>query len=313
MWWLTLRLHRAELILLLAVALVFTVAFVTTYGEVRRVDYPNGIQLACGAPFSYIGETGYCPDGTGSILPLLNESVPYVVFLPLALAIVMAFPLVMSLSSRTWRLPLVQSVTRADWIRTQLAVMVLVGLGLSGLAIALVRWWLPDQPIFESVRGYDAIGIVNLGWTLFAIGLAVATATRWRRPLVTLIITGGIYYVARIGFMYNVRSGIYPTERREEPLPFVGNLGENVWVTSAWYTGPAGQRVEDAELFDLCRSQPSNWETSCFPENGLTTRVWEYHPYSHYWPMQLTETGIFAAVGLALIGWTVWYWLRRLE
>jgi hypothetical protein len=35
-----------------------------------------------------------------------------------------------------------------------------------------------------------------------------------------------------------------------------------------------------------------------------------YHPESHYWPLQLTETALFAGVALLLIGIAAWRVLR---
>jgi LPXTG-motif cell wall-anchored protein len=38
-----------------------------------------------------------------------------------------------------------------------------------------------------------------------------------------------------------------------------------------------------------------------------------YHPDSRYWSIQLIETGIFLAAGLALIGFAAWWVMRRVE
>jgi hypothetical protein len=37
-----------------------------------------------------------------------------------------------------------------------------------------------------------------------------------------------------------------------------------------------------------------------------------YHPASHFWPLQLIETAIFGGAALALLGFAVWWTLRRL-
>lgn len=316
MLWLSLRLQRTELVLLIFSAVAIGLAFASTHDDIRDVSR-LGPQPSCGVSFRYIAEGGYCPDGTSSILPLVSEAVPYAIFVPLGVAIVMVLPFVMELSARSYRLAWVQCGSRAQWLRSRLLVILVICLSLTGTTILLARWWLPVRPVFESIRGFDVWGIVNLGWAVFAVGVALATGTLWRRPLVMIFATGLVYVATRVTFISYLRPVLLSPDRLMEPVPAVGALGQNVWVTGSWYQRPDGSRVSDQAIFDLCRDQGSNqtadWLEPCLQANGLTTRVWEYHPDSHYWPMQLIETGLFTAIGLVLIGGTAWYWLRRLE
>jgi hypothetical protein len=41
--------------------------------------------------------------------------------------------------------------------------------------------------------------------------------------------------------------------------------------------------------------------------------VVSYQPVSHYWPLQLAETGLFLALALALAGLCFWRLGRRLS
>jgi ABC-type phosphate/phosphonate transport system ATPase subunit len=41
-------------------------------------------------------------------------------------------------------------------------------------------------------------------------------------------------------------------------------------------------------------------------------RLAVYHPAGHFWPLQLIETAIFGGAALALIGFAVWWTLRRM-
>jgi hypothetical protein len=35
-----------------------------------------------------------------------------------------------------------------------------------------------------------------------------------------------------------------------------------------------------------------------------------YHPANHFWPLQWTEAGVFAAIAVLLAGFCFW-WIRR--
>jgi hypothetical protein len=50
---------------------------------------------------------------------------------------------------------------------------------------------------------------------------------------------------------------------------------------------------------------------SCLARHGIREAV-SYQPASHYWPLQLIETGVFLALALALAGFCFWRLDRRL-
>ncbi len=50
----------------------------------------------------------------------------------------------------------------------------------------------------------------------------------------------------------------------------------------------------------------------CLSESGVTHGYLDYHPASHYWPLQLVETGILLALA-ALAVFAAFRVLRRLH
>jgi hypothetical protein len=50
----------------------------------------------------------------------------------------------------------------------------------------------------------------------------------------------------------------------------------------------------------------------CLASHSLTEYI-QYHPASHYWPLQLIESGIYLGASAILIGVSAWYLLRRIE
>jgi hypothetical protein len=72
--------------------------------------------------------------------------------------------------------------------------------------------------------------------------------------------------------------------------------------------GPGTSREE----FEAASRSAHEAYRKCLDTNGLLTH-YTYHPESRFWPLQWIETGLLVAIGAALIGWTTWCWLRRLE
>lgn len=48
----------------------------------------------------------------------------------------------------------------------------------------------------------------------------------------------------------------------------------------------------------------------CFTDHGVTGYYLDYHPASHFWPLQLIGTGIVLTVAAAAVGTAFWL-LRR--
>ena len=313
MWWLTLRLQRAELILLIIAVLAAGGAFVATANEAieQARTYTNP---ECPVSLTRIGETYDCRVEPSEFYRLVSENVPNLIVLPLLVALLLSIPVLMELHDRTYRLAWTQSAVRGNWVRTRLALILVVGLGVTALSILLVRWWLPTPSFWTSVRQFDLAGIVALGWLVFAAGLVLAVGTVLRRPLVALVASALMFVIARAAFMLEIRPFLIPPRSMTTNDPSM--LGTDVWVIDDWYQRADGARLSQQQAIDLCvaqgRDQIAGWLESCQTANGFV-RHFEYQPASRYWPLQFAETGLVGVIGIALIGWTVWYWLRRLE
>ncbi len=313
MWWLTLRLQRAELILLGVAAIVLAVVLVAS-ADAAAEQFRRYTNEQCPVPLTPNTQGGYCFVEPGAFYRFVDRLFPSLIFLPLAIALLLALPLVMELHDRSYRLAWTQSVTRGGWARTRLGVILLVGLVATATSIVLVRWWLPGDYFWTNYRRFDLSGIVAFGWFTFATGLTLVVGTHVRRPLLSLAIATGVFVLARLIVFGEARPYLIPPRQMATNDP--SQLGQDVWVVNDWYQRPDGTRLTQQQLFDSCqeqgRTRVADWLGSCLDANGID-RHWEYQPESRFWPLQFVETGIFFAIGAALIGWAVWYWLRRLE
>ena len=336
MWWLTLRLQRAELILLITVAVAITIPFFLTadqgrIGEQQRREGMNFTAATC--PGDWVtyptGDSG-CQWAPSYFYQSMNTYADGFVGLPIIVAVLLAIPVVMQLQSRSYRVAWTQTPLRDRWALTHIALILGVGLAISAGMIVLMRWWPLDIWEGWSVKSFDLRGVVNLGWYALSVGLVLALATLVRRPLIALVLAVVGYGVIRAGWYLAVRPRLIPP--REETTAATGFLDQpGAWIVEQWNTRADGTRLSGREFSEICSFEPNRggpgttqeeaesaaraaFETyrTCLDSNELMTH-YSYQPESRYWPLQFIETGLLVAIGLALIGWTVWYWLRRLE
>ncbi len=313
MTWLTLRLQRTELILLLvAVVALVSILFASTDDAARQFrSYTNE---ECPVPLTPNTQGGYCFVEPSALYQFVDSFFPSLIFLPMGVAFLLTLPLMMELHDRSYRLAWTQGVTRGAWARTRLTVILLISLVVIAASIVLVRWWLPSDYGWNTYRHFDLSGIVAVGWLVFAIGISLAIGTLIRRPLVSIAIATAVFVLVRLTIFAEARPYLIPP--REMTTNDPSQLGVDVWVVDDWYQRSDGAKFTQQQVFDLCeeqgRTQVVGWLESCASANGVT-RHFQYQPESRYWPLQFVETGIFLALGVALIGFAAWYWLRRLE
>jgi hypothetical protein len=90
------------------------------------------------------------------------------------------------------------------------------------------------------------------------------------------------------------------------------------WIISSSAVNAAGQPVSSVPA--ACESAipgvsgpgGSPALDNCPASHGIRVAV-SYQPASHYWPLQVTETGLFLALALALAGFYFWRLGRRLS
>ena len=150
---------------------------------------------------------------------------------------------------------------------------------------------------------YDTEGIVVVGYTLFALGLA-ARARRGLAPLGRLA-HGRLRRLLRDA---RVRRLLAPRPAR---LPVDGDLERG--------RQPALPLPRDVIISETVVSHEILSGGGFFPATGEADRAGlrnavfhvVYQPASHYWPLQLTETGLFAGLAVVLIGFAAWWTHQR--
>ncbi|MFD9542701.1 hypothetical protein [Streptomyces sp. NPDC060022] len=208
------------------------------------------------------------------------------------------------LESGTYRMAWTQSVTPTRWLAAKLAVPgVLLVAGVSVLS-AVFTWARSragtESPLYwYEAPVFAATPPATVGYTLLGIAVGALTGLLVRRTVaamsVAALVTGTV--IATLG---TLRSGLWPL--LSEIRPTEGNSGIPVtsWVVDLGRVTGSGERLP----WEVCLPQADEAAMPrCLAEHDVTGAFIDYHPASHFWPLQLVETGILlalAALALAL-------------
>jgi hypothetical protein len=238
-------------------------------------------------------------------------------------------PLVASeLETGTGQFAWMQSVTRKRWLAVTAGEMLLAAAVWGGAVSALVTWWSgPDNALqldqFKPGR-FDIMGIVPVGYALFAMTLGLCAGALLRRSVPALAVTLAGFIVVRavvaIWLRPHYMSAITVTYKLFSPFTPTGSY----WQVAQGIRNPAGQLVPApngaaidgipvGSLPAACAAAASGVRptASCRQALAAYHGFITYQPASRYWAFQGIEFGIFAALAALLIAVTAMVVLRR--
>jgi hypothetical protein len=211
------------------------------------------------------------------------------------------------LENGTAKLAWTQSVTPARWLAAKLALPAAVLSAGTLLLVQLHRmmwqahtdqwgtrgvWQWHESSIFIA-NGPAALAHVLLG---LAVGVLVGLLTR--RSLSSMgygfFALGGLLYALELARPYLWPARTATTPATEGHPAYIGMTVDEGGIT------PTGDRVPN----------PCLTSENCVLGRDVVTHYRDYHPASHFWPLQLVETGVVLAV-TALLVLTSFHLLRR--
>jgi hypothetical protein len=323
MTWLVWRLHRTELYIAAALLAALTVLLLVT-GVQMASQYHSAV-TACTASHS-------CAN-LASTLFLGSHAVGFLVIMtlgvPALLGLFWGAPLVASeLETGTSQFAWMQSVTRKRWLAVTAGEMLVAAAVWGGAVSALVTWWSgPDNALqldqFKPGR-FDIMGIVPVGYALFAMALGLCAGALLRRTLPAIAVTLAGFIIVRAVVTLWLRphymSAITVTSKLTSPFTPTGSY----WQLGQGILNPAGQLVPapngaavdgipvgflPAACASAARGVPPG--PSCGQALAAFHGFITYQPASRYWAFQGIEFGIFAALAALLIAVTAVVVLRR--
>ena len=306
MTWVSWRLQRTETMIALAILGLLAALLIPTGITMANAYHQDGLSSCLALN---VGPT--CAQRIGdfqSRFQALNVLANWFTLVPGVIGVLLAAPFILDLEQGTYRLAWTQSITRRRWLLGKLGLPILAAT-LAGVAlIVLFTWWRAPQVNLNGrldIGIYDTQGIVVVGYTLFALALALALGAVWRRSAVSLTVAFVGYFAMRVFVDYWLR------DRLVSP------------VTATWKGGPQPHFLYHAFIISENATIRGHHISagggllgghSQLAAPGLgagSTFHAVYEPASNFWALQLTETGLFAGLAALLILFAAWWTYER--
>ncbi|MFJ3586128.1 hypothetical protein ACIPPS_28420 [Streptomyces sp. NPDC090127] len=302
-YWTTTRQHRKALWVVIALAVPAAAALVTSRlwadGTVEALR-AAGCAVGSTDRACFQAEREYW-DGLWTARHLVEYTALGMLVLPGLVGAFVAGPmLARELESGTYKLAWTQSVSPARWLAAKLAVPAALVVVLVPLLSLLFSWaWRTgpanDYPTYwYDPNVYASHGVVPLAHALLGLGLGTAVGLLVRRTVVAMGVAALVTGLALAALAW-ARPGLWPVETltgRELSLRV-----SDAWVLENGMVTASGERIG----WDACHTYAGE-SLACMTGRGGVADYADFHPSSHFWPLQLVETGVCLAVtALALL------------
>ncbi|MFF2061642.1 ABC transporter permease [Streptomyces sp. NPDC058200] len=276
-----------------------------------------GVQAAARVWVSSAEVTGSCDAEWGAACAAYSNAAGWfgwaetyggatVVLLPLLVAAFVAGPLIArELESGTYKLAWTQSVPPARWLASKLAVSAAVTVVGTAVLVITFRWtrsyvradWVFPRGWYDG--GYPALGLTAIAHVLLAVAVGALAGLLVRRTVVAMA-TGVLATGAVMAVFDVVRPFLWPTVTASGGVRFP----DDALLVQQGVILADGSRMTREECWDIGLSK-----SPCARPPG-DAFFNDYHPASHFWPLQLMETGIVLALA-AIVTVAAFQVLRR--
>jgi hypothetical protein len=307
--WVSWRLQRTETLIAVGIVALLAALLIPTGIQMANAYHQDGL-AAClsinpSKPVLCGNELGSFQQRFQALTTLAN----WFTLIPGLIGVLLAAPFIFDLEHGTYRLAWTQSITRGRWLRGKLGLPVVTAILAAGALMLLFTWWrAPNVHINGRLDtgNYDTTGTVVIGYTLFALALALALGAIWRRAAASLTVAFVGYFGVRIFVDYWLRdklvAPVTATYKGAQQPAFLYNahvLSMDGTVNGHQFSTAGGGGFLGGHV------------QAAAP--GISHALFHvvYQPLSHFWPLQLTETGLFAGLAAILILFAAWWTQQR--
>ncbi|WP_460067244.1 hypothetical protein [Streptomyces sp. YKOK-I1] len=189
-----------------------------------------------------------------------------------------------------------QGISPVRWLTAKLAVPALVLTAGTTTLVLLYRWaWDGNRDLLYYAwmgEAFTARGPAAVAYVLCALAVGALAGLLLRRALPALAAaTGTTWALSFVISLYRAR--LWPTVTTTSTTKGYPHIPDAAWQVE---NGALihGRRVANAGSWQ-CDGSAAEIRR-CFDDLGITGYYASFHPESHYWPIQLRETGIVLAV-----------------
>ncbi|MEV0173008.1 ABC transporter permease subunit [Streptomyces sp. NPDC050803] len=305
--WAMLRIHRSALWFWLMLLAVFGGALLWVYGPGADAAWDEYRQMQCGSD-----NPGLACDYTGPAMTrydqVLGVTGALMYWLPTLIAAWAGGALIgRELENGTARLAWTQSVSPARWLAAKLAVpAALIVVGMLTLTLLHRLVWTSGGELHTTIGWrvwhddtiFAANGTLATAYALLGLALGALVGLLLPRALPALGIAAAVVVVLQ-NKLLELRPHLWPAETAlagDDYPETVGMILDGGALTST------GARVPIPDCMGLPR---------CLSDRDITGFYADYHPASHFWPLQLVETGIVVGVAAVVVAASFWLLNRR--
>jgi hypothetical protein len=226
-----------------------------------------------------------------------------------------------------------QSITRRRWLAVKAGWLLLGAAAVAGAVSALVTWWSGPNNAFQANAfdpgRFDIMGIVPVGYAVFAMALGITVGALLRRTLPAIAITLAGFIAVRFVIFSWLRPHFMSAVTTYLPLSgkfspagsswqlasgFVGAGNQPISIpqsTNGLVLGTANGGIPVGSLPGPCQALAGsgnaplsraayNAVLSCAQAHHVRA-YFTYQPASRYWAFQGIETGIFVVLAVAVL------------
>jgi hypothetical protein len=311
--WVSWRRQRSETLIAAGMLVLLAALLVPTGLEMARAYDHDGLS-SCLAPTT----SEACAEAISSFtsrFDSVSSLIAWLTLVPGLIGVLLAAPFVLEFEHGTNRLAWTQSVSRTRWIATKLGLAVAAGLAAALVFTLLITWWRTPLVHLEGRMDqsvFDSEGIVVIGYTLFALGLATAVGVLWRRAVPALVVGFVGYFAVRLFVDTWLRQRLLSPLRLTWPLK--GNepaVLQHAWVLERFPSDASGHPVM-LKLGGVCAplAPTKSGVAECLARHGYVMHA-VYQPASRFWALQGIEASMFVGAALVLLTFAAWWTYRR--
>ncbi|MCD9143049.1 hypothetical protein [Streptomyces albireticuli] len=325
--WVVWRQHRLTSWIALAAFLAFCAELVWLRSAMMSFVDRNGLRSECHGRAACERADAAVGSFHAEYFDLLRYNGLLLTWLPLLFGMFVAGPVVArELETGAYKMAWTQSVSPARWFAVKLALPVAAALAGVPVLSALHMWaWrsvssvgsvssassggsegsgslLVDWRWFDA---FDALGAVPVANSLAAIGLGALAGLLAKRVLPAMACTV-VAAVALYWPLTAVRPHLIASETLlDRDIPALA--GGDSWRFERGLVSATGRRLPEPDCVLL-----EKLEGTCLTRHNATGWYVDYHPASHFWPLQGVHAGIALAAAAALGAGAFW-WMRRVS
>ena len=307
MTWVSWRLQRTETLIAVGILALLAALLVPTGIQMANAYHQDGLS-ACLS----VNPGPVCGQKLGDFqqrFQALTTLANWFTLIPGLIGVLLAAPFIFDLENGTYRLAWTQSITRGRWLLGKLGLPVIAAVLAAAALILLFTWWRAPNVHINGrldIGNYDTTGTVVIGYTLFALALALALGAIWRRAAASLTVAFIGYFALRVFVDYWLRDQLVAplkaTYKGAQQPSFLYNahvLSMHGTVNGHQFSTAGGGGFLGGHVQVAAP--------------GMSHAVFHvvYQPESHFWPLQLTETGLFVGLAATLILFAAWWTKER--